>query len=188
MAGGDSLKASKRDRWQMHCVAAAKQSGLNTLPTLGQIQPLAAYLATPARGLRLFGDLDEAASLREALATSPAPESIELLVGPEGGFTDEERAAILASGATPIRLGETTLRTETAAIALLAGVRAVCNYLVHGEIQRKATASHGGCTAAATVLVLEPILWEPFPVKGVLPHNAFDGGGCGYTNQKGILP
>ena len=125
VAGGDSLKASKRDRWQMQCVAAAKQSGLNTLPTLGDMEPLAAYLATPARGLRLFGDLDDAASLREALATSPAPESIELLVGPEGGFTDEERAAILASGATPIRLGETTLRTETAAIALLAGVRAV---------------------------------------------------------------
>lgn len=125
VAGGDSLKASKRDRWQMQCVAAAKQSGLNTLPTLGEMEPLAAYLATPARGLRLFGDLDDAASLREALATSPAAESIELLVGPEGGFTDEERAAILASGATPIRLGETTLRTETAVVALLAGVRAV---------------------------------------------------------------
>jgi 16S rRNA (uracil1498-N3)-methyltransferase len=43
-----------------------------------------------------------------------------VLVGPEGGLTDEEEQAAIAAGFTALRLGPRVLRTETAAIAVLA--------------------------------------------------------------------
>ena len=42
------------------------------------------------------------------------------LIGPEGGFTDDEHGAALAVGATPVRLGSHILRIETAALAISA--------------------------------------------------------------------
>jgi len=56
--------------------------------------------------------------------TRPAGE-ICLLVGPEGGLTAAEYTAAGQAGFTPVRLGRTTLRIETAAIALIAAVSAV---------------------------------------------------------------
>lgn len=47
---------------------------------------------------------------------------IYLLVGPEGGFTDAEQRTLVAAGAVPAGLGPNRLRTETAAVALLAAV------------------------------------------------------------------
>lgn len=49
-----------------------------------------------------------------------ADEPLALFLGPEGGWTDEERAALIASGWTPGSLGPTVLRAETAGIAALA--------------------------------------------------------------------
>ena len=46
-----------------------------------------------------------------------------LLVGPEGDFTDEEKAAIVAAGARGVGLGALRLRVETAALAILAAVQ-----------------------------------------------------------------
>ena len=52
------------------------------------------------------------------LALSGA-ESILLVVGPEGGISDSELAALTAAGAVPVRLGPTVLRTSTAAAVAL---------------------------------------------------------------------
>ena len=49
-----------------------------------------------------------------------------LVVGPEGDLTPEELDALIAAGATPVGLGNTRLRVETAALALLAVVKACC--------------------------------------------------------------
>jgi 16S rRNA (uracil1498-N3)-methyltransferase len=66
-------------------------------------------------------------SLREALGSvQRPPDEVSLLVGPEGGFTDAEREAIRGAAFLAVRLGDTTLRVETAAVALLAAVRALC--------------------------------------------------------------
>lgn len=129
VAGGDQLTDSKRRRWQGHCLAAAKQSGLNFLPELGRTLRLAEYLAlVGARGdLRLLGDIaPDAAPLAGAVASAPAPDNVHLLIGPEGGLTGDERAGALEVGFVPVRLGATTLRIETAAVALLAAVTALC--------------------------------------------------------------
>ena len=56
----------------------------------------------------------EKAPLQQALANAPFPRTI--MIGPEGDFTTEEIAAAIQAGFTPVSLGETRLRTETAAI------------------------------------------------------------------------
>ena len=49
-----------------------------------------------------------------------------LIVGPEGDLIPEELDALIAAGATPVGLGSTRLRVETAALALLAVSKACC--------------------------------------------------------------
>jgi 16S rRNA (uracil1498-N3)-methyltransferase len=127
VAGAGDFSDAKRAKWLGHCIAAAKQSGLNWLPDLQDPLPLAGFLADPAPGL--FGDLaGDAVTVPQAIARlrgSAAPATrragdITVLVGPEGGLTDAEREAVRAAGLLPVRLGHTTLRIETAAIALVA--------------------------------------------------------------------
>jgi len=55
-------------------------------------------------------------------ATAPPPVGLTVLIGPEGGLTDVERAAARSAGLLPVHLGRTTLRIETAAVALVAAV------------------------------------------------------------------
>ena len=70
----------------------------------------------PADRALLFADEDGGAPLAEAAAPGPAA----ILIGPEGGFTDEERAAIRALPARrPVALGPRILRADTAALAAL---------------------------------------------------------------------
>ena len=126
VAGGDKPGEIKLANWQGHCVAAAKQCGLNWLPQLRPAASLAEYLAGPCEHLRLIGDADEtAATLAAALVDWPPARDIQLLVGPEGGLTDAELQAARDAGLRFVRLGHTTLRIETAAIALLAALTAI---------------------------------------------------------------
>ncbi|MDY6913480.1 MAG: RsmE family RNA methyltransferase [Planctomycetota bacterium] len=129
---GSPLTAEHRRRWLSHCLAAAKQSGLNFLPEMPQPHdplPLEQYLAETgsdrsASAIRLLGDTaNDSVPLAESLQgkTLTRPAAIHALIGPEGGLTDTERAAALAAGFVPVRIGQTVLRVETAAIALLAG-------------------------------------------------------------------
>jgi len=53
-----------------------------------------------------------------------AEDSVALLIGPEGGWTDEERSEFTAAGWAPASLGPSILRAETAALAALAVVSA----------------------------------------------------------------
>ena len=134
VAGADALSPAKRERWRGHCIAAAKQCGLDLLPTLEEPIPLGAVLARSPAALGLLGERADACSVPEALARWRPGREILLLVGPEGGLTDRERAAVAAAGFGAVRVGATTLRIETAAIALLAAARAV----LEGRTQRSA--------------------------------------------------
>jgi 16S rRNA (uracil1498-N3)-methyltransferase len=124
VAGTAGATQAKRERLLGHCVAAAKQAGTDFLPDLADPVPLADLLARPWEGVRLVGDLGEAAlPLADALGGRAG--EVLVLVGPEGGLTDAERERVLAAGFVPARIGRTTLRIETAALALLAAVMAL---------------------------------------------------------------
>ncbi len=110
-------------RWRATCVAAAKQCGSAWLPRIDPPAPLEEHLARCQAGARIVGDAD-GQTLVAALGRHRALEVAALLVGPEGGLTSAERQAAAEAGFVPVRLGRLTLRTETAAVALLVAVRA----------------------------------------------------------------
>ena len=126
--GGEALSAGKRQRWSAHCIGAARQCELDFLPTIHPPTPLAAYLAACDCECRLVGDVDQTVgSLSGALQQWRSDQRIAILVGPEGDLTDSERAAAREGGFRAVHLGHTVLRVETAAVALMAGVVAVCD-------------------------------------------------------------
>jgi 16S rRNA (uracil1498-N3)-methyltransferase len=104
-----------RDRLFAHAVEAAEQCERTALPELAEAEGLDRLLAAwPADRALLFADERGGAPL--AAVASPGPAAI--LIGPEGGFTDEERAAIRAlPSARAVSLGPRILRAETAAVA-----------------------------------------------------------------------
>ena len=124
VAGAGPLSPAARERWRGHCVAAAKQSGLPFLPTIEDALALDAFL--PLAPVGLFGDTgDAAAPLACAVAALASAQRFHVVVGPEGGLTDDERRRLAAGGLVPVRLGRTTLRIETAAVALVAAATAI---------------------------------------------------------------
>ncbi|HYE27900.1 MAG TPA: 16S rRNA (uracil(1498)-N(3))-methyltransferase [Allosphingosinicella sp.] len=104
------------ERLRAHIVEAAEQCERTALAELGEPQRLDAILAGwPAERLLFFAD--EAGG--EPLRPGPGPAAI--LIGPEGGFTEGERAAVRAlPQARPVGLGPRILRADTAALAAVA--------------------------------------------------------------------
>jgi len=108
------------DRWRRICLEACKQSGSAWLPELlpaAKPEDVAREACTRGREVLLaHPDGDE--------LNTVSPVNKLLLVGPEGGFTDKEVNKIIAAGAKKINLGQNILRIETAAVSLLAQLRA----------------------------------------------------------------
>jgi 16S rRNA (uracil1498-N3)-methyltransferase len=113
----------KLERLEAIAIEAAEQCGRTILPVISDPLPLAQFLEgrDPSRTLYFA---DEGGGEPAAGAFRPGPATI--LIGPEGGFIDEERASIRAApSALPISLGPRILRAETAALAALAAYMAV---------------------------------------------------------------
>jgi 16S rRNA (uracil1498-N3)-methyltransferase len=117
-------RAEKRiAHWQQVVVSACEQCGRNRIPEIRMISPLDVWLAAEKNDALRWVLLPGADT---ALRDLPRPQMpIELLVGPEGGLTDNETEAARRAGYRPVRLGPRVLRTETAAPALLAAVQAL---------------------------------------------------------------
>ena len=94
---------------------AIKQSGALWAPRVLPPVPFAAFVDAPRPGACWI--LDGAGRPPEALDRA---EPVTALVGPEGGFTEVERAQAVQAGFRPVRIGPHTLRFETAAVAAAA--------------------------------------------------------------------
>lgn len=117
-------RAQKAHRkWQQAVQAATKQSRRVRVPGVGDLVTRGELVRRVA-GSALTLVLHEEAE--EPLAQVSLPEQGEVLVvvGPEGGITGEELAALTAAGARPVRLGHTVLRSSTAGPAALAVLHA----------------------------------------------------------------
>jgi len=123
--GGDT-RERKLAHWRGIAVAACEQCGRARIPSIGVPVPLAESLGATTAGARLLLAPDASRSLVDA---ARGETSIEVLVGPEGGLEDGERAAALAAGYRACRLGPRVLRSETAAIAALAILQSVAGDL-----------------------------------------------------------
>jgi 16S rRNA (uracil1498-N3)-methyltransferase len=116
----------KRGKWQQIAIEAAKQCGQNWLPILLAPKKLKDFFAQqPGHDLRLIGSLQpDALHLRHILSKyrerqGDRPQSVLMMVGPEGDFTPAELALAKTNGCVPITLGPIILRVETAAIYCL---------------------------------------------------------------------
>lgn len=128
----ESRGESKRERWQRTIIEAAEQSGRCLIPHLNPVKVLEAVTADRSSfDLPLF--------LHTGVSSRPLREALErwgsehpgvmphtaLIVGPEGGFTEEEAHLASAQGWIEVSLGNTILRAETA------GTVAAANLIYH---------------------------------------------------------
>jgi 16S rRNA (uracil1498-N3)-methyltransferase len=119
------------ERMQANAIEAAEQCGILTLPEVVVPVEFDRLLADRDRA-RLLVFCDEDAETRDPIAAlaphraAAGPTPVDVLVGPEGGFHDRERAALLAQpNIVRLALGPRILRADTAAVAALALVGAV---------------------------------------------------------------
>lgn len=113
-------RAQRRLHWRKIAVSACEQSGRCRVPEVAEPVAMEAWLAGQD-GLRLFCDPRAERGLTEL--APPGDKRICLLAGPEGGFSAQERQAAREAGFLAIRLGPRVLRSETAALAILAAAQ-----------------------------------------------------------------
>jgi 16S rRNA (uracil1498-N3)-methyltransferase len=113
----------KLERLDALAIEAAEQCGRTRLPDITDPTPLSAFLDQRDASRRLyFADEGGGDAVANAFRSGPAL----ILIGPDGGFTDEERALVRsAPNSIPISLGPRILRAETAALAALASYMAI---------------------------------------------------------------
>jgi len=144
----DKTKISKREQhWRKIIVSACEQCGRNRLPELHEVLPLTVWLGQPLVGyclvlsptgksrwhqvfeakndaIGLSNCLDEqktdTLSIHESIVNKDNSNSVTLLIGAEGGLSETEIESAIQAGYLDIRLGPRILRTETAAVAMLA--------------------------------------------------------------------
>lgn len=107
-----------RAKWQRAAAEAAKQSRRAWVPQVAELARTADLTARAATMLVLHEIASEPLSQVEL----PGAGDIVLVVGPEGGVSDDELAALTAAGARAVRLGDPVLRTSTAGAAAVAAL------------------------------------------------------------------
>lgn len=118
----------KTDRLMRVMVAAMKQSLGATLPQCDAMTPVMQVIRAPFAGQRFIAYCDAMLprEQRKVLAREyTAGSDVQVLIGPEGDFSPEEVEAALQAGFTPVTLGESRLRTETAAVMAVATIHTV---------------------------------------------------------------
>jgi 16S rRNA (uracil1498-N3)-methyltransferase len=116
--------ARRQQHWESVAIHACEQCGRNRLPEVSPVEDCETWLAGVQASPVVKLLLDPFADQRLTDLARPTGEVI-VLVGPEGGLTDEEIAATQVAGFQPIRLGPRVLRTEVAGLALLAAINAL---------------------------------------------------------------
>lgn len=105
---------NRRAHWQQIVVQACEQCGRTDLPQLLEPRESLAWMAENGTAIMLCADAETPLS-----QLAPDTSGTIVLVGPEGGFSDDERDAARALDIATASLGPRTLRTETAALVAL---------------------------------------------------------------------
>jgi 16S rRNA (uracil1498-N3)-methyltransferase len=116
------------ERMRANVIEAAEQCGILSLAAVAEPMPLERFLGErlPQRLLVFCDEAAEVADPLQSLQGGPSGcNGIDLLIGPEGGFAEQERATLLRQPQTlRLSLGPRILRADTAAVAALALVQA----------------------------------------------------------------
>ncbi len=116
----DAERLAKRtEQWQKIAIAACEQSGRSVVPLVHSALQLNKWLTQETKDLKLT--LDPWTS--DSIKTITGSQTIRLVIGPEGGFTDTEVAQTKDAGFLAVRLGPRVLRTETAALTAISALQ-----------------------------------------------------------------
>ncbi|MBC8357321.1 MAG: 16S rRNA (uracil(1498)-N(3))-methyltransferase [Candidatus Aminicenantes bacterium] len=118
----------KLEKWQKIAHEAAKQSQHSSVPAILSPKPLKKLIEERREVKKLILSENQGKHLKDILIEGLGskyqkenpPSSVLVLIGPEGGWTEEEEASIISHGFEAVSLGERVLRAETAAICCLA--------------------------------------------------------------------
>jgi len=122
---GEVTRENKIERWHRIAKSAAQQSGRLVVPQIAPVADWASLIATFPAYDRVYLPWETAdpKPLREAIADDVVrAQTMLVIIGPEGGFSREEAERATAAGAHAISLGRRILRTETAALVVLAAL------------------------------------------------------------------
>jgi 16S rRNA (uracil1498-N3)-methyltransferase len=118
--------------WQRTIESASEQCGRNRLMQIQAPQSLEKVLTGQAFPNSLLcdpdGEQDFSSWLRSPQANLNAPPALTLLIGPEGGWSAQEADCARKIGVQSVRFGARVLRTETAALAMVAAATAVLGW------------------------------------------------------------
>ena len=115
-----SAAAKRIDRWRKIARESSQQARRLRLPELSPVEPFATAIASRVPHRFLLDQQPGAPPILKSFPPIAAADAISILTGPEGGWTDHERAAALTVGWKALSLSANILRAETAAIAALA--------------------------------------------------------------------
>lgn len=113
----------KLAHWQGIIIAAAEQCGRNRLAHLSPVMDLPKWLAQQDIHKRILLSPRANQSLADWARHHPA-QSVSLMIGPEGGFSEEEEMLAIRQGVLTLSMGPRILRTETAGLAAIAALNA----------------------------------------------------------------
>jgi 16S rRNA (uracil1498-N3)-methyltransferase len=106
------IREAQVERFRRRTLEAIKQCGAAWAPQVRDPVALDRFAAEPRTGIRWLAALEG-----EVPPAGVGPAPVTIAIGPEGGFTPEERWALESAGFTPVRFGDHILRFETAALA-----------------------------------------------------------------------
>jgi 16S rRNA (uracil1498-N3)-methyltransferase len=120
-----SERAEKKlQHWRGIVVAASEQSGRNRLTSVAEPADLTQWLQRQELHPRIMLSPRAEQSLADWARHHP-PQALTLLIGPEGGFTEQEEQLAQAQGVLMLSIGQRVLRTETAGLATMAALNAL---------------------------------------------------------------
>ena len=115
------MRSLELDKLRNAMIAACKQSRRNLLMPISPVTSICSLLAAADADRQFLIAHPSGRELKEILDQRPlASQNITALIGPEGGFADDEIQSAADVGAIPITLGHNILRIETAAVAIAA--------------------------------------------------------------------
>lgn len=126
----EGREKARQERWQKIAREASKQSRRKDIPVIHTPQSFSTFLNHREEARKLILCEDGGMLLRDILVDTPAasslraaPPDVVLLVGPEGGWSGDEKRRALETGFEAVSLGARVLRSETASLAALAAIQ-----------------------------------------------------------------
>ena len=123
-----SAMTNAPERWRRIALASAKQCGAARLPEIREVVGFEDWVARPLiqpAFILVEPSMATAPTTMRDLASRPVPSEATLTVGPEGGWTEQERDLVIAAGCVPLSLGRMTLRASTVPLVAAASLLAI---------------------------------------------------------------